>query len=130
VNPGGVTLTDEQRAACEAMGAPGRGFKVHLLRGVTGSGKTEVYLRVLRRAVDAGFSALVLVPEIALTPQTSRRFIERLGDTGVAVLHSGLSGAERHRPVGAGLQRASAGGGGRAQRNLRAAGASGRDRRG
>lgn len=95
--PGGPPLTDEQRAACEAIAGAGAGFGVHLLRGVTGSGKTEVYLRVLRRAVDAGYSALVLVPEIALTPQTSRRFVERLGDAGVAVLHSGLSGAERHR---------------------------------
>ncbi len=64
-----------------------------LLHGVTGSGKTEVYLRALERCVELGRRAIVMVPEIALTPQTVRRFRERFGR--VAVLHSGLSDGER-----------------------------------
>ena len=65
-----------------------------LLQGVTGSGKTEVYLRALRAALDRGQSAIVLVPEIALTPQTVRRFRAHFGDR-VAVLHSRMSPGER-----------------------------------
>ncbi|WP_412061683.1 primosomal protein N' [Rubrivirga sp. IMCC45206] len=65
-----------------------------LLHGVTGSGKTEVYLRALRAALDRGQSAIVLVPEIALTPQTVRRFRAHFGDR-VAVLHSRMSAGER-----------------------------------
>jgi primosomal protein N' (replication factor Y) (superfamily II helicase) len=64
-----------------------------LLHGVTGSGKTEVYLAALQRTVDLGKRAIVLVPEIALTPQTIRRFAERFPGR-VAVLHSGLSQGE------------------------------------
>jgi primosomal protein N' (replication factor Y) (superfamily II helicase) len=66
-----------------------------LLHGVTGSGKTEVYLRAAGAALAAGRSAIVLVPEIALTPQTVTRFQARFGDT-VAVLHSQLSAGERY----------------------------------
>src|SRR3954447_13133920 len=66
-----------------------------LLHGVTGSGKTEVYLRAVAAALERGRSAVVLVPEIALTPQTSGRFEERFGDE-VAILHSRLSAGERH----------------------------------
>lgn len=73
------------------------GFATHLLYGVTGSGKTEVYLRLIGRVIEAGGSALVLVPEIALTPQTGLRFAERFAGAGVAVLHSGLTAAQRHR---------------------------------
>ncbi|MEM1117076.1 MAG: primosomal protein N' [Bacteroidota bacterium] len=65
-----------------------------LLHGVTGSGKTEVYLRALRAALDRGQTAIVLVPEIALTPQTVRRFRSHFGDR-VAVLHSRMSPGER-----------------------------------
>jgi primosomal protein N' (replication factor Y) len=65
-----------------------------LLHGVTGSGKTEVYLRAVAAALDRGQSAIVLVPEIALTPQTAGRFVERFGDA-VAVLHSQLTARER-----------------------------------
>lgn len=65
-----------------------------LLHGVTGSGKTEIYIRAIRHAVEFGRQAIVLVPEISLTPQTIRRFRRRF-DT-VAVLHSHLTDAERH----------------------------------
>lgn len=71
-------------------------FGVHLLRGVTGSGKTEVYLQVIDSVLAQGRTAIVLVPEISLTPQTAGRFVERFGGR-VAVLHSGLSAAQRHR---------------------------------
>ena len=73
----------------------GQGFKTVLLAGVTGSGKTEVYLRLTRAALDQGLRVLVLVPEIALISQTERRFRARFGET-VAVLHSGLSRGERY----------------------------------
>ena len=81
-------LTDEQRAALDGLGPR------QLLHGVTGSGKTEVYLRAAERVLEAGRGAIVLVPEIALTPQTVARFVARFGDT-VALLHSGLSDGER-----------------------------------
>ncbi len=71
------------------------GFKPILLRGVTGSGKTEVYLQAIQEILAKGLQALVLVPEISLTPQTVARFQGRCGDT--AVLHSNLSPAERGR---------------------------------
>jgi primosomal protein N' (replication factor Y) len=88
-------LTAAQAAAlAEIEGAFGT-FGTFLLHGVTGSGKTEVYLQAIARARAAGKGALVLVPEIALTPQLSGRFRARFGDD-VALLHSGLSGAERH----------------------------------
>ncbi|MBX3182822.1 MAG: primosomal protein N' [Polyangiaceae bacterium] len=66
-----------------------------LLNGVTGSGKTEVYLRLVQRCLAEGRGAIVLVPEIALTPQLVGRFRARLGDC-IAVLHSGLTESERH----------------------------------
>jgi primosomal protein N' (replication factor Y) len=66
-----------------------------LLHGVTGSGKTEVYLRAVAAALARGRSAIVLVPEISLTPQTAGRFVERFGDS-VAVMHSRLSPRERY----------------------------------
>jgi primosomal protein N' (replication factor Y) (superfamily II helicase) len=69
-------------------------FRGYLLHGITGSGKTEVYLQIIADALDAGRSALVLVPEISLTPQLAARFRARFGDR-VAVLHSGLSDRER-----------------------------------
>ena len=71
------------------------GFSVNLLLGVTGSGKTEVYLQCIREVVKQGRQAIVMVPEIALTPQTVRRFTARFPH--VAVLHSGLSDTDRHR---------------------------------
>jgi primosomal protein N' (replication factor Y) len=69
-------------------------FATWLLHGVTGSGKTEVYLQVIASALAADTQALVLVPEIALTPQLISRFKERF-DTSIAVLHSGLNDSER-----------------------------------
>ncbi|HEX9399145.1 MAG TPA: primosomal protein N' [Anaeromyxobacter sp.] len=88
-------LNPAQAAAlAEIEGAFGT-FQPFLLHGITGSGKTEVYLHAIAHARAAGKGALVLVPEIALTPQLSGRFRARFGDD-VALLHSGLSGAERH----------------------------------
>jgi primosomal protein N' (replication factor Y) len=90
------TPNPAQARAIEALSAAldaGR-YAGFLLHGVTGSGKTEVYLHVIARALASGRGALVLVPEIALTPQLAGRFRARLGDA-VAVLHSGLSEAER-----------------------------------
>jgi primosomal protein N' (replication factor Y) len=89
-----VTLTEDQTAAVEAILATLSTFAVHLLYGVTGSGKTEVYLRVIAAAVAAGGQALVLVPEIALTPQLLDRFRRRFS-AGVVVVHSGLTDNER-----------------------------------
>ncbi len=90
------TPTDDQTAAIEGIAATLGGFAPHLLFGVTGSGKTEVYLRVIQRALLRGEGAIVLVPEIMLTPQTTKRFIERFGADRVALLHSGLTDAQRH----------------------------------
>jgi primosomal protein N' (replication factor Y) len=92
--PSEVDLTTAQATAVAAIESSLAGYAAHLLYGVTGSGKTEVYLRAIARAVAAGGQALVLVPEIALTPQLVARFERRFG-SGVAVLHSGLAGAER-----------------------------------
>jgi primosomal protein N' (replication factor Y) (superfamily II helicase) len=90
-------LTDDQRAVLgsltTAMGEPHPGQR--LLHGVTGSGKTEIYLQATATALKQGRGAIVLVPEIALTPQIVGRFIERFGET-VAVLHSRLRPAERY----------------------------------
>ena len=87
-------LTDEQRAAIERIvGAFGSGGNF-LLAGATGSGKTEVYLQACAAALERGLGAIVLVPEIALTPQAAGRFAARFGD-GLAILHSGLTDAER-----------------------------------
>jgi primosomal protein N' (replication factor Y) len=71
-------------------------FGVFLLHGVTGSGKTEVYLRVIEQVLNIGKSSIVLVPEISLTPQTIERFMMRFQQYGIVVLHSRLSDAERY----------------------------------
>ncbi|MBI2881612.1 MAG: primosomal protein N' [Candidatus Tectomicrobia bacterium] len=91
-------LMEDQRAALNAVvGAlDAGGYRAFLLQGVTGSGKTEVYLRAMERALALGRGALVLVPEIALTPQLLQRFRSRFGGR-VAELHSGLAPSERRR---------------------------------
>jgi primosomal protein N' (replication factor Y) len=89
------TLTAEQTVAVDAITAAMTDhFAPFLLHGVTGSGKTEVYLRVIASALARGKTALVLVPEISLTPQLAARFRARFGDE-VAILHSGLSAQAR-----------------------------------
>ena len=86
---------DQERALASLIADMDAGaFAVSLLHGVTGSGKTEVYLQLIAEARRRGGGAIVLVPEIALTPQLSDRFRARFGDT-VAVLHSGLTPRQR-----------------------------------
>ena len=90
----GPTLTRDQEEAIAAVLADFGRFRCHLLDGVTGSGKTEVYLCLLESVLQRGGQALVLVPEIGLTPQLLRRFRHRLGFE-PAVIHSGLAAGER-----------------------------------
>ncbi len=89
-------LTQAQAEACEAISAAlsEETFRPFLLYGVTGSGKTEVYLRAIEETLHRSKRALVLVPEIALTPQLARRFLRRFG-AGISLFHSGLTGAQR-----------------------------------
>lgn len=89
-------LNERQRAALAAIraGVRQQRFGAYLLHGITGSGKTEVYLHAIADILDAGKTATVLVPEISLTPQLAARFRARFGDQ-VAVLHSGLTARER-----------------------------------
>ena len=88
-------LTPDQARAVEALEAVGSGFSAHLLQGVTGSGKTEVYLRAIAKAIAHGGQVLLLVPEIGLTPQLLDRVRERFGETVVDGYHSGLNDAAR-----------------------------------
>jgi len=91
-----LPLTEEQTYVVSKLSSSlGKGFTTFLLAGVTGSGKTEVYMQVTKQAMNHGYSTLVLVPEIALISQTERRFRARFGKS-VAVLHSGLSAGERY----------------------------------
>ncbi len=91
-----ATLNAEQKTVVDGIARhPERPFVPMLLRGVTGSGKTEVYLAAIEKILREGKSAIVLVPEIALTHQMVSRFLSRFGPT-TAVLHSGLSLGERH----------------------------------
>ncbi len=90
-------MNGEQQAAYGAIvgGVESRKFQTFLLRGITGSGKTEVYLQVIERVLAMGLDAIILVPEISLTPQTVGRFVARFAQD-IAVLHSGLSLGERY----------------------------------
>ncbi|MFO7654604.1 MAG: primosomal protein N' [Candidatus Krumholzibacteriia bacterium] len=98
VDPATIVLTDEQQAAVAQVGAriESGQYGVTLLHGVTGSGKTEVFLAAMAAALDRGRSAIYLLPEIALTPQTLGRIHARFGDR-AAALHSSLSAGERCR---------------------------------
>ncbi|MFM6930270.1 MAG: primosomal protein N' [Bdellovibrio sp.] len=89
----GHDLTPEQKNAFESI-AKFEGFSTHLVFGVTGSGKTEVYLRLLDKILKEGKRGIVLVPEISLTPQLIQRFARRFGDK-IAALHSQLTDRER-----------------------------------
>jgi primosomal protein N' (replication factor Y) len=88
-----LTANAEQRAALDAI-LSAEGFHTWLLEGVTGSGKTEVYLQAIERCLLSGHQALVLIPEIGLTPQTLNRFQQRFSAP-VVILHSGLNDRER-----------------------------------
>ncbi|APX72584.1 primosomal protein N' [Companilactobacillus allii] len=92
-----LNLTEEQKSAVDQINDSIDNSKsdTFLIEGVTGSGKTEVYLQSIERALKQGHSALMLVPEISLTPQMVNRVTGRFGDK-VAVLHSGLSNGERY----------------------------------
>ena len=89
-------LSDAQQAAVDEVIATGEDhFHAWLLHGITGSGKTEVYLRLVERTLARGRRALVLVPEIGLTPQLVARFAARFADVPLALLHSGLTDVQR-----------------------------------
>jgi len=90
-----IRYSAEQQQAIDAMKASLGTFAPFLLEGVTGSGKTEVYIEVMREAVRRGQQALLLVPEISLTPVFAARLKERFGDR-IAILHSSLSASERY----------------------------------
>ncbi|MFK7863701.1 MAG: primosomal protein N' [Pseudohongiellaceae bacterium] len=91
-----LTLNDEQRHAVETINLAKKKYQCFLLDGITGSGKTEVYMRVMETQLTAGRQCLVLIPEIGLTPQTIQRFKDRFNCMTVA-LHSGLNDTERLR---------------------------------
>ena len=88
--------TPAQHAAIKGVAESLGDFSTHLLHGITGSGKTEVYLKLIEEVLERGLTAIMLVPEIALTPQTAGRVQSRLGAHNVAVLHSGLTAAQRN----------------------------------
>lgn len=93
-----LDLTEEQKRAYQPLreSLDAGEFGAYLLHGVTGSGKTEIYLLCIQQALDQGKSAIMMVPEISLTPQTVERFRRRFGDR-IAILHSGLSQKDRYR---------------------------------
>jgi primosomal protein N' (replication factor Y) len=92
----GPPLNDEQQRAVDAVAAAAGSFQPFVLDGVTGSGKTEVYLALIARMLEQGRQTLLLVPEIGLAPQTVRRLRERLG-VDIEVLHSNLAEGDRAR---------------------------------
>ncbi len=89
------TLNEEQQKAFDGIVSTTDQFQSHLLFGVTGSGKTEVYLQVIQHILKLGQGVIYLVPEIALTPQTIERFKGRFGEEQIAILHHRLSDGER-----------------------------------
>jgi primosomal protein N' (replication factor Y) len=89
--------TPEQKSAIDAISRDLGLFKQHLIFGVTGSGKTEIYIRAIEQCLATGKKAILLVPEISLTPQTVGRIASRLTNAKVAVLHSGLTEAQRNQ---------------------------------
>jgi primosomal protein N' (replication factor Y) (superfamily II helicase) len=91
-----LALSADQRQALKQIleALDSRKSQTILLHGITGSGKTEVYMQAIHEVISFGRQAIVLVPEISLTPQTRQRFVQRFGR--VAVLHSHMSGVERH----------------------------------
>ena len=97
LNPEQAEVLERVQRSARAIEAGGK-VKPILVYGVTGSGKTEVYLQAIQKAIDEGKGAIVLVPEIALTPQTADRFKKRFAKIKdqVAILHSNLSEGERH----------------------------------
>jgi primosomal protein N' (replication factor Y) (superfamily II helicase) len=92
----GPPLNTEQIQVLQAIEKTAQGFHCHLVEGVTGSGKTEIYLQAIAQCLQRGQQALILVPEIGLTPQTLKRFRERLG-VPIYAMHSGLNDGERAR---------------------------------
>ncbi|MDN7244235.1 primosomal protein N' [Planococcus shenhongbingii] len=90
-----LLLTEAQQVAFDAVERSLNTPKTFLLHGITGSGKTEIYLQTIDQVLKEGKEAIMLVPEISLTPQMTIRFKERFGDL-VAVLHSGLSAGEKY----------------------------------
>jgi len=88
-------LTEEQRNAVDAISAELGSYSPWLLEGITGSGKTEVYFRLIERAATRGLQILLMVPEINLTPQLEERFRERFPDLRLVSLHSNLAEGER-----------------------------------
>lgn len=99
----GPVLTGEQARALAAIESEPDQFSCHLLDGITGSGKTEIYLRLAAQVLAQGRQVLILVPEIGLTPQLLRRFRERLGIEPV-VSHSGVAAGERLKAWAAALR--------------------------
>jgi len=89
-----ITLNDAQKTAVEQLSTNTLSFQASLLQGVTGSGKTEVYIELVRQALEQGKQALILIPEINLTPQTLNRFQDQLY-TPIGLIHSGMSTREK-----------------------------------
>jgi primosomal protein N' (replication factor Y) len=94
-----LELTSEQTRALEPLliSIQAKEFHPYLIRGITDSGKTEIYLRAIDQVIAQGRQALYLLPEIALTPPFTERLVERFGQEKVGIWHSGLSGGQRYR---------------------------------